>query len=109
MRTFGELEGQGAVRLGLVEIAGLCRDVDLRTARDGLGDLRGEPVPALGELAVGDAEQGDHRVRAEAVVDAVDRDQVQRGIDELCVDTYEHIALIIEAMAENADELGLTK
>jgi putative nucleotidyltransferase with HDIG domain len=40
---------------------------------------------------------------------AVDRDQVQRGIDELGVDTDEHIALIIEAMAERADELGLTK
>jgi uncharacterized domain HDIG len=39
---------------------------------------------------------------------AVNRDEVQRGIDELCVDTDEHIALIIEALAERADELGLT-
>jgi predicted hydrolase (HD superfamily) len=38
---------------------------------------------------------------------AVDRDQVQRGIDELGVDPDEHIALIIEAMAEQADELGI--
>jgi putative nucleotidyltransferase with HDIG domain len=38
---------------------------------------------------------------------AVDRDQVQRGIDELGVDTDEHIALIIEALAERADELGI--
>jgi hypothetical protein len=37
----------------------------------------------LGELAVGDAEQveGDHRVRTEAVVDAVDCDQVALGDD----------------------------
>src|SRR5687767_10073196 len=38
---------------------------------------------------------------------AVDRDQVQRGIAELGVDPDEHIALVIEAMAERADELGI--
>ena len=38
---------------------------------------------------------------------AVDRDQVQRGIDELGVDPDEHMALIIAALAERADELGL--
>jgi putative nucleotidyltransferase with HDIG domain len=39
---------------------------------------------------------------------AVDRDQVQRGIDELGVDPDEHLTLVIAALAENADELGLT-
>ena len=38
---------------------------------------------------------------------AVNRDEVQRGIEELGVDRDEHIALIIEAMAERSDELGL--
>jgi predicted hydrolase (HD superfamily) len=38
---------------------------------------------------------------------AVDRDEVQRGIDELGVDPDEHITLIITALAEHADELGL--
>jgi len=38
---------------------------------------------------------------------AVDRDQVQRGIDELGVDTDEHIRVIIEALSERAEELGL--
>jgi predicted hydrolase (HD superfamily) len=38
---------------------------------------------------------------------AVDRDEVQRGIDELGVDPDEHIALVIEAMAEHSAELGL--
>jgi len=38
---------------------------------------------------------------------AVNREEVQRGIDELGVDQDEHIALIIEALAERADELGL--
>jgi predicted hydrolase (HD superfamily) len=38
---------------------------------------------------------------------AVDRDEVQRGIDELGVDPDEHIALIITALAEHSDELGL--
>jgi predicted hydrolase (HD superfamily) len=38
---------------------------------------------------------------------AVDREQIQRGIEELGVDTDEHISLIIAAMAERAEELGL--
>ena len=38
---------------------------------------------------------------------AVNRDEVLRGIEELGVDQDEHIALIIEALAERCDELGL--
>jgi putative nucleotidyltransferase with HDIG domain len=38
----------------------------------------------------------------------VDRDQIQRAIDELEVDENEHIQLVIDAMAERADELGLS-
>jgi predicted hydrolase (HD superfamily) len=38
---------------------------------------------------------------------AVNREEVQRGIDELGVDPDEHIALIIEALAERSDELEL--
>jgi putative nucleotidyltransferase with HDIG domain len=38
---------------------------------------------------------------------AVNREEVQRGIDELGVDTDEHVALIIEALVGCADELGL--
>ncbi len=37
----------------------------------------------------------------------VDRGQIQRGIEELGVEESEHIALIIDALAQNADELGL--
>jgi putative nucleotidyltransferase with HDIG domain len=39
----------------------------------------------------------------------VDRDQIRRGIDELGVDETEHIQLVIDAMADNADELGLAR
>jgi putative nucleotidyltransferase with HDIG domain len=37
----------------------------------------------------------------------VDREQIHRGIEELGVDESEHIQLVIDAMAERADELGL--
>src|SRR5215218_8188969 len=37
----------------------------------------------------------------------VDRDQITRGIEELGVDQDEHIALVIAALAERSDELGL--
>jgi putative nucleotidyltransferase with HDIG domain len=39
----------------------------------------------------------------------VDRDQIRRGIDELGVDETEHIQVVIDAMADNADELGLAR
>jgi predicted hydrolase (HD superfamily) len=38
---------------------------------------------------------------------AVDRDQVQRGMDELGVDPDEHMTVIIEALSDRADELGI--
>jgi predicted hydrolase (HD superfamily) len=38
----------------------------------------------------------------------VDRDQIQRGIAELGVDETKHIEIVIAALADNADELGLT-
>ena len=38
----------------------------------------------------------------------VDRDQMQRGIEDLGVDEGEHIQFVIDAMAERADELGLS-
>ena len=37
----------------------------------------------------------------------VNRDEVREGAEELGVDFDEHIAFVIEAMAERADELGL--
>jgi putative nucleotidyltransferase with HDIG domain len=38
----------------------------------------------------------------------VDRDQIQRAIDDLGVDENEHIQFVIDAMAARADELGLS-
>jgi putative nucleotidyltransferase with HDIG domain len=37
----------------------------------------------------------------------VDREEVRRGAEELGVDFDEHVAFVIAAMEENADELGL--
>jgi predicted hydrolase (HD superfamily) len=37
----------------------------------------------------------------------VDRDQIQRAIEELGVDESEHIQFVIDAMAERSGELGL--
>jgi putative nucleotidyltransferase with HDIG domain len=39
----------------------------------------------------------------------VNRDEVQRGAEELGVDFDEHVAFVIAAMAERADELGLAE
>jgi putative nucleotidyltransferase with HDIG domain len=38
----------------------------------------------------------------------VPRDQLVRGADELGVEMNEHIQVVIDALAENADELGLS-
>jgi predicted hydrolase (HD superfamily) len=37
----------------------------------------------------------------------VDRDRIRRGVEELGVDESEHMQLVIDALAEHADELGL--
>jgi predicted hydrolase (HD superfamily) len=37
----------------------------------------------------------------------VNRDEVRQGADELGVDFDEHVAFVIAAMADRADELGL--
>jgi predicted hydrolase (HD superfamily) len=37
----------------------------------------------------------------------VDRDQIRQAIEELGVDETEHIQLVIDALADNASELGL--
>lgn len=39
----------------------------------------------------------------------VDREEVIQGAEELGVDFDEHVAFVIEAMAANADELGLAR
>jgi putative nucleotidyltransferase with HDIG domain len=38
----------------------------------------------------------------------VPRDQLERGAEELGVEMNEHIQVVIDALAENADELGLS-
>jgi predicted hydrolase (HD superfamily) len=38
---------------------------------------------------------------------AVNREDIQRGIEELGVDENEHITLVIDALSERADELGI--
>jgi putative nucleotidyltransferase with HDIG domain len=38
----------------------------------------------------------------------VDRGQIQRAIEDLGVDESEHVQFVIDAMAERADELGLS-
>lgn len=39
---------------------------------------------------------------------AVDRAEIQRGIEELAVEEGEHLALVIEALSAEAEALGLT-
>jgi predicted hydrolase (HD superfamily) len=47
------------------------------------------------------------KLRQPSFAAAVNRDEVQRGIEELGVDPDEHIALVISALEAEADELGL--
>lgn len=47
------------------------------------------------------------KLKTPAFAAAVDRDQVSRGADELGVDFDEHLAVVIAALDEHRDELGL--
>jgi len=48
------------------------------------------------------------KLKAPSFAAGVDRDQVRRGAEELGVDFDQHVAFVIEAMAERADQLGLS-
>jgi putative nucleotidyltransferase with HDIG domain len=47
------------------------------------------------------------KLRQPSFAAGVNRDEVQRGAEELGIDFDQHVAFVIEAMAEHADELGL--
>jgi putative nucleotidyltransferase with HDIG domain len=47
------------------------------------------------------------KLRQPSFAAAIDREQVQRGAEDLGVDFDEHVARVIAAMDERADELGL--
>ena len=47
------------------------------------------------------------KLKAPSFAAGVDRDQVRRGAEELGVDFDQHVAFVIEAMAERAGQLGL--
>jgi putative nucleotidyltransferase with HDIG domain len=47
------------------------------------------------------------KMKASAFAAAVDRDQLQRAADELGVELNEHIQVIIDALAGQAEELGI--
>jgi putative nucleotidyltransferase with HDIG domain len=47
------------------------------------------------------------KLKAPSFAAGVDRDQVRRGAEELGVDFDQHVAFVIQAMAERAEELGL--
>ncbi len=48
------------------------------------------------------------KLRQPSFAAKVDREQISRGIAELGVDETEHIAVVIGALAEHAEDLGLT-
>lgn len=47
------------------------------------------------------------KMKTPAFAAAVDRDELRRGAEELGVDFDEHVTLVIGALAERADELGI--
>ncbi len=49
------------------------------------------------------------KLKTPAFAAAVDRDQIRQAADELGVDFDEHVATVIEAMNERAEDLGLWK
>jgi putative nucleotidyltransferase with HDIG domain len=47
------------------------------------------------------------KMKTPAFAAAVDREELRRGAEELGVDFDEHVAFVIAALAEHADELGI--
>ena len=51
---------------------------------------------------------GPKKLKQPSFAAKVDREQIHRGIEELGVDEGEHITVVIGALADRAEELGLT-
>ena len=91
---------------GHADFMGVPRETRLAKTLYGVDELSGF-VAACALVRPTGIEGMKPKLKQPAFAAAVNREEVQRGIDELEVDPDEHIALIIEALTERSDELGL--
>ena len=114
-----ELEARGYPRevidavAGHAEFLGVPRETPLAKTLYGVDELSGFIAACALVRPTGIAGMTPKSVRKKlkqpSFAAKVDRDQIRRGMEELGVDENEHLQLVIDAMAERADELGLAR
>jgi putative nucleotidyltransferase with HDIG domain len=88
------------------------RDSELRKALFAVDELCGfvsavalvRPSKSVRDVKVSSVRK---KLKDKRFAEAVDREQMRESADELGVEFDEHIAVVIEALSENAEELGL--
>ena len=96
---------------GHADFMGVPRETRLATTLYGVDELSGFVVACALVRPTGIDGMKPKSVRKKlkqpSFAAKVDRGQIQQAIEELDVDETEHIHLVIDALAENASELGL--
>src|SRR4029078_10284962 len=96
---------------GHADFMGVPRETRLATTLYGVDALSGFVVACALVRPPGTAGMKTTTVRKKlkqpSFAAKVDRGQIQQAIEELDVDETEHIQLVIDALADNASELGL--
>jgi len=96
---------------GHADFMGVPRETRLATTLYGVDELSGFVVACALVRPTGIEGMKPKSVRKKlkqpSFAAKVDRGQIQQAIEELDVDETEHIQLVIDALAENASELGL--
>ena len=96
---------------GHADFMGVPRETRLATTLYGVDELSGFVVACALVRPTGIDGMKPKSVRKKlkqpSFAAKVDRGQIQQAIEELDVDETEHIQLVIDALAENASELGL--
>jgi len=96
---------------GHADFMGVPRETRLATTLYGVDELSGFVVACALVRPTGIEGMKSKSVRKKlkqpSFAAKVDRGQIQQAIEELDVDETEHIQLVIDALAENASELGL--
>ncbi|MDQ4044289.1 MAG: HAD family hydrolase, partial [Chloroflexota bacterium] len=94
------------------ENTGVPRDTPLRKTLFAVDELTGfvsavalvRPSKSVRDVKVSPVKK---KLKDKRFAEAVDRDQMRESAEELGVDFDDHVATVIEALSNNAEELGL--
>lgn len=98
--------------MGHAQYSGVKRETEMAKTLFAVDELSGfllacayvRPDKSIANVEVKSVKK---KLKDKAFARAVNRDDIEQGIAEMCVDKDEHIAFVIQALAQIADKLGV--